>query len=134
MSLRISLRDGEKMIVNGAVLRAVGRTDLVIENQAALLRGREIMAPDEATTPARRLYCATMMAYIEDGELSAHQDRIVSLLGDLMHAFEAEEAKLACIRFARRVATADLYRALADCRELIGYETDAFARLEARAA
>ena len=89
MSLRISLRDGEKMIVNGAVLRAVGRTDLVIENQAALLRGREIMAPDEATTPARRLYCATMMAYIEHGDLAAHQDRIVTLLGDLMHLADA---------------------------------------------
>ena len=134
MTLRISLRDGEKMIINGAVLRAVGRTDVVVENQAAIMRGREIMSPDEATTPARRLYSATMMAYIDDDGQNTHQDRIVTLLSDLMAAFEAEDAKLVCIRFANRVATADLYRALADCRELIGYETEALARLEPRAA
>lgn len=134
MTLRISLRDGEKMIVNGAVLRAVGRTDIFVENQAAILRGREIMSPDEATTPARRLYSATMMTYIGDGDLGTYQDRIVVLLSELMLAFEAEEAKLACIRFANRVATADLYRALSECRDLIAYETDAFARVDAQAA
>ena len=134
MTLRISLRDGEKMIVNGAVLRAVGRTDIVIENRASVMRGREIMSPEEATTPARRLYSATMMAYIGEGDLGTYQDRIVTLLGELMEAFELEAAKLVCVRFANRVATADLYRALADCRELIGYESEALARLESRAA
>ena len=134
MTLRISLRDGEKMIVNGAVLRAVGRTDLIVDNQAAIMRGREIMSPDEATSPARRLYSATMMAYIGEGGIDAHQDVIVTLLGQLMEAFEGETAKLACIRFANRVATADYYRALTDCRELIGYETEALARLEFQAA
>ena len=134
MTLRISLRDGEKMIVNGAVLRAVGRTDVVVENQAAILRGREIMTPEEATTPARRLYSATMMAYIDDGGRDAHQDRIVALLAELMNAFEAEDAKRVCVRFANRVAKSDYYRALADCRELIGHETEALGRLETHAA
>ena len=44
MALRISLRDGEKMIVNGAVLRSVGRTDLSIENNAAILREMGVAA------------------------------------------------------------------------------------------
>lgn len=134
MTLRISLRDSEKMIVNGAVLRAVGRTDIVVENHAAIMRGREIMSPQEATSPARRLYFATMLAYIEDDGSNTHQDRIAGLLGELIAAFEAEEAKALCIRFANRVATSDFYRALADCRELIGYEAEALARLETRAA
>lgn len=133
MTLRISLRDGEKMIVNGAVLRAAGRTDIVVENQASILRGREVMSPDEATTPARRLYLATMMAYISDDGLNTHQDRIVALLRDLLDAFEAEDAKLNCIRFANRVATGDFYRALADCRQLIAYETEALARFQTAA-
>ena len=135
MSLRITLRDGEKMIVNGAVLRASGRTEIVVENQAAILRGREIMGSAEATTPARRLYFATTVAYIdgEDGR-AEHQDRIVTLLRELMAALEADAAKAACVRFAGRVATSDFYRALADCRELIAYEAEAFARLQTQAA
>lgn len=134
MTLRISLRDGEKMIVNGAVLRSVGRTDLVVENHAALLRGREVMKPEEANTPARRLYFACMMAYIDESELDHWRHQVISLLGDLMGALEHEEAKAACARFAHRVALEDYYRALAECRSLIAYEAEALARLSPAAA
>lgn len=130
MSLRISLRDGEKMIVNGAVLRATGRTQFVIENQVSVLRNREVMAPEEATSPARRLYFACMMAYIDSSRLAEHHDRIVELLRDLLGALESEEARAACIRFASQVAVSDFYRALGECRTLINYEAEAIARLE----
>jgi flagellar protein FlbT len=135
MTLRISLKDGEKMIVNGAVLRAVGRTDLVVENQVSLMRGREVMTPEEATTPARRLYFACMLAYIggEEG-LATQQDHIVTLLSDLVGALEADEAKATCTQIAHRLATGDYYRALGDCRTLIAYETEALGRLANQAA
>ena len=47
--LRLNLRDGERVVVNGAVLRARGRTDLMLENGAAVLRGRDVMTPDPVT-------------------------------------------------------------------------------------
>ena len=128
MTLRISLRDGEQMIVNGAVLRAIGRTDLCVENTVALLRGREVMSPDDAVTPARRLYYACMIAYIDPQGATAHHDAIVRYLHDLIGALEAHEAKAACASFARKVAMGDFYRALADCRALIDYETAALGR------
>jgi flagellar protein FlbT len=134
MTLRISLRDGEQMIVNGAVLRSIGRTDLCVENTVALLRGREVMSADEATTPARRLYYACMMAYIDPDGAAGHYDEIVGYLGGLIGALESHEAKGACASFARKVATSDFYRALADCRALIAYEAEVFARVETQAA
>jgi flagellar protein FlbT len=134
MALRISLRDGEKMIVNGAVLRSVGRTDLSIENAASILRGRDLMTPEEANTPARRLYFACMMAYVDLGELSEHQDDIIRLVGELMDALQSPEAKSVCISFAQKVATSQFYKALADCRWLINYETEALQRVESQAA
>jgi flagellar protein FlbT len=134
MALRISLRDGEKMIVNGAVLRSVGRTDLSIENNAAILRGRDLMSPEEANTPARRLYFACMMAYVDQGEINGHQDNIVSLVGDLMAALQSPEAKEMCINFAQKVATGQFYKALGDCRWLINYEAEALQRVEPEAA
>ncbi|MFV0623241.1 flagellar biosynthesis repressor FlbT [Sphingomonas sp. ac-8] len=135
MTLRISLKDGEKMIVNGAVMRSVGRTDLVVENQVALMRGREVMSPQEATTPARRLYFACMLAYIggDDGR-AAQQDQVVNLLGDLVDVFEAEEPRAICARIAHLLAAADYYRALTECRALIAYESEALARLPVQAA
>jgi flagellar protein FlbT len=130
MTLKISLRDGEKMVVNGAVLRAVGRTEMVIENQSALMRGREIMAPEDATTPARRLYFACMMAYINSEGLEQHQASILTLLRELMAALQSEEARATCASFAQRVALSDFYRALSDCRGLITYEAEILAKPE----
>jgi flagellar protein FlbT len=133
MALRISLRDGEKMIVNGAVLRSVGRTDLSIENNAAILRGRDLMTPEEANTPARRLYFACMMAYVDQGEVSTHQDDIIRLVSDLIEALQSAEAKSVCISFAQKVATGQFYKALGDCRWLINYEAEALGRADTAA-
>jgi flagellar protein FlbT len=134
MTLRISLRDGEKMIVNGAVIRSLGRSNIQLENHAAILRGREVMAPEEANTPARRLYFACMMAYIDTDARETHQDAILTLLSDLLRALEAPEAKAACASLAHNLALSDYYRALADCRVLISYEAEVLGRLETQAA
>lgn len=133
MTLRITLRDGEQMVVNGAVLRARGRAEVVVENRVSILRGREVMKPEDATTPARRLYLACMMAYIDEGARDAHQNSIVALLGDLLAAFETVNAKAACVALAQCVATGDWYRALGQCRKLIDHETTAIARIPAAA-
>jgi len=133
MTLRISLRDGEKVIVNRAVLRSIGRTDIRVENGASVMRGRDVMTPEEANTPARRLYFACMMAYIDEGDLVAHQNEIIAHLRELMGAIEAPEAKAACVSFAQRVAAGQFYKALADCRWLIDYEAQALARLASAA-
>lgn len=129
--LRINLRDGEKVIINGAVLRSVGRTDIVIESEAAILKGRDVIAPEDADTPAKRLYFACMMAYIDPEHLAEHQSRVLSLFEELLHALEAPEAKARCIAFANEIARCSFYRALADCRALIAYEEEALARFAA---
>lgn len=127
MTLRISLKDGEKMVVNGAVLRAIGRTDIAVESSASVLRAREIMDPAEADTPARALYFHTMMAYIDPENGEGHQDRIVASLQQVSTLLPSEEGRAAAIAFARNVATMRYYRALADCRTLIGLEDAALA-------
>jgi len=56
MALKIELKPGEKFVINGAVVTA-GRSgaSLVLHNKAVLLRGRDVMQEEEASTPARRL-------------------------------------------------------------------------------
>lgn len=129
--LRITLRDGEKAIVNGAVIRAVGRTQIAVENQVSILRGREVMQPEEATTPARQLYFAAMLAYIDPANRTQYQDDVVALIGTLVATLTTPEARAACIAFAHDMATGDYYKALTAARELIGFENVA---TEAQAA
>lgn len=134
MTLRISLRDGEKVVINGAVIRASGRTDLAIESKVTILRGREIMGPAEATTPARALYFHTMMAYLDPDGIEQHHRNILVALGNLATLLPTEEARAATRRFAERAAAADYYRALGDCRALIRCENDALVGVEEAAA
>lgn len=134
MALKIWLREGERVVVNGAVLVALGRTRLAIENHAAVLREREIMTPDEANTPARRLYFAAMMAYIDEPSRARYQDQVVLLVHALLSAIQSDAARGMVVSFARHIAAGNFYRALADCRELIAYETTALERGQGEAA
>jgi flagellar protein FlbT len=125
--LKITLKKDEKLVLNGAVLRAAARTELYLENDVAVLRGRDVMAADEADTPARRLYFACMMAYLDPVRRPSYQDDILTLLADLLSALESLEAKGWCMAFARHVGAQDYYRALSVCRLLMDYEAHIFA-------
>ena len=122
MSLKISLRPGEMVAVNGAVLTSIGRAEMLVEGQANILRGRDVMSPEEAVTPASRLYFSCMMAYIDPGHRTTHQEHLAGFLEDLMAALQAPEARVACVRNATHAARGDYYMALGECRRLIAYE------------
>lgn len=124
MTLKISLRDGEKLIVNGAVLRSVGRAVISVENRAAILRGRDVISHEDATTPARRLYHACITAYTDPEHRDRHQDSILMALTEIVAAMPAHAAQSACASFAHSVAMGDYYRALAACRDLIALERE----------
>lgn len=134
MTLRISLRDGEKVVINGAVIRATGRTDLAIESKVTILRGREIMSPAEASTPARALYFHTMMAYLDPDGIARSHKAIVEALSAVTRLATCEAGRESVARFATRAAAADYYRALGDCRALMRLEHDALAQVAEEAA
>ena len=52
MPLKLSLKPGETFVVNGAVVRNGDRRGvLLLENQARVLREKDILHPRDATTP-----------------------------------------------------------------------------------
>ncbi|WP_395687381.1 flagellar biosynthesis repressor FlbT [Aestuariivirga sp.] len=55
----IHLKRGEKLYVNGAVLRVDRRTSLEFLNNVTFLLENHVMQPDEATTPLKELYFVT---------------------------------------------------------------------------
>ena len=127
MTLKISLRDGEKLVVNGAILRSVGRAVISVESRAAILRGRDVISREDATTPGRRLYHACITAYTDPDHRDVHQDSIIAALTEILAVMPSHAAQSACAAFAHRVALGDYYRALAACRDLIALEREAAA-------
>ena len=54
--MRISLRGGERIYVNGAVLRVDRKVILDLENDVTFLLEGQVMQADQATTAVRQLY------------------------------------------------------------------------------
>jgi flagellar protein FlbT len=128
-SLVLELRPDEVMIVNGAPIRFRTRSRIELTAKARFLFGKQVMPPDQADSPARRVYFALQTAYIgaEDerprGLQSAHE---------LIAAFkEATTSALACeiLDRALRAAEADdCYKALRLVRRIIHHEDAALGR------
>jgi flagellar protein FlbT len=66
--LVLELRAGDRRLINGAALQFQSRASVVLSNRARFLFGKQIMAPEDANTPARRVYFAMQSAYICEEE------------------------------------------------------------------
>ena len=125
MPLKLSLKPGEKFVLNGAVLaNGDKRTSLVIQNKACVLREKDIMQPEGANTPARRIYLAIMMMYL-DGEASEEPYNEFALrMTDFMGAISTPDILAACVDISRDVAQGSYYKALIACRKLFDLEQE----------
>ena len=132
MPLKLSLKPGEKFILNGAVLaNGDKRISLVIQNKACVLREKDIMQPDDANTPARRIYLAIMMMYL-DGEASHEPYNEFALrMTEFMGAISNPTVLAACVEISRDVAQDQSYKALISCRKLFDYEQERLAYVPA---
>ena len=63
-TLRISLKAGERIFINGAVLRVDRKVSLEFMNDVTFLLENHVMQPEEATTPLRQLYFIVQMMLI----------------------------------------------------------------------
>ncbi len=59
--MHITLRAGEKLYLNGAVLRADRKVCLELMNDATFLLEAHVMSVEKATTPLRQLYFIVQM-------------------------------------------------------------------------
>ena len=67
-TLVLELRQGDMMVVNGAPIRFRNRARIELAARARLLFGKQIMPPEAADTPARRIYFALQTAYVGSEE------------------------------------------------------------------
>ncbi|MGE0552360.1 MAG: flagellar biosynthesis repressor FlbT [Gemmatimonadales bacterium] len=123
MPLRLSLKAGERLIVGGAVVRNAGhRTALLIENDVPILRGREVMALDDADSPCRRIYFTIQLMYVDTANLADHRQLYLQLLRDVLEASPSMAPRLKEIN--ELVANGQYYQALKRARKLIAYEQE----------
>jgi flagellar protein FlbT len=87
MALRIELKPRERFILGGAVLRnGDARSELILENNVPILRGKNILSLEDADTPCKRIYFLIQLMYVEGGNLEGHHDTYWALVRDIVKA------------------------------------------------
>ena len=122
-TLVLELRQGEMMIVNGAPIRFRTKSRIELTARARFLFGKQIMAPDQADSPARRIYFALQSAYIGTDD---ERVRGVQSARELIAAFKAATTSALAREILDRALvfaeTDDCYQALKLARRIMRHE------------
>ena len=124
MALKVELKPGEKLLVGNCIItNSDQRSRLFIEGRAPVLREKDILTPTTADTPAKRIYLAVQLMYIED-DIDTLREEYFGLVNDFVSA--APSTVSIADRINNDILTGDLYKALKTAKELIQYEQDLF--------
>ena len=88
MPLTLRLKPGERLIVNGAVLRngSPRAIELELLNQVTTLHERDLMLPEQAVLPLARLYVEIQMMHLEPETQDAHRRAAIDLAAKIYAA------------------------------------------------
>ena len=123
MPLKLSLKPGEKFVLNGAVVQNGDRRGvLLLQNKASVLREKDIMQVEEVTTPAKRIYFPVMMMYLDEAAVPKVYDEFVTRLSEFMNATRNPAIMAECVACSKHVMAREYYKALMSARKIVDYE------------
>jgi flagellar protein FlbT len=127
MPLKVELRPGERIIIGESLITNDSqRTRLFIEGDAPILREKDIMTVDTATTVCRRVYLAVQVMYLTR-RVDRVQDDYIKLIAEVMQAAPSTAPYFA--RINTHVLSGEFYKALKEAKKLIEYETQLMAQV-----
>jgi flagellar protein FlbT len=122
-TLRVPVRSGDRFLVNGAVV-GVEEGALVLHMHDTVLRGEDVMLPEQANSPSRRVYFWITMMLIDPASRDAHYSHLIDDLTAMLQATSlADVADTLNIIFTL-VRRGCYDRALASARALVHFETE----------
>jgi len=122
MALKIELRPGERIILGECVVTNDDqRTRLLIDGQVPILREKDILTPERADTPAKRIYLAVQLMYTAKDPRN-HHEVYFALVRQIVEAAPSTWAYVENIN--NHILTGEMYKALKDAKKLIAYEQE----------
>jgi len=132
MSLKVELKPHERLIVGNCVItNSDQRTRLFIDGKAPVLREKDILSHATADSPAKRVYFAVQLMYLEDDIEKLRRDYF-ALVTDLVRA--APSTIQIIDEINNEILTGQLYKALRAAKKLIQHEQDILSNAAARDA
>ena len=128
MALKITLKPNEKMIIGGAVItNGPNKCEFVVENNVPILRQNSILSPDDADTPARRIYLAIQLMYVDTPNIGNYQEFYWKLIREFV---QAAPSSLELIdRINEMIFQENYYQALKSTQDLIAFEEEVIQRV-----
>jgi flagellar protein FlbT len=125
LPLKLSLKPGEKFVLNGAVVQnGDRRASLILQNKASVLREKDIMQAEDVTSPARHIYFPVMMMYLEEATAQRYYDEFAKRLTEFMGVIRNPAILADCLAISKHVMAKEYYKALMLARKLIEYEDE----------
>ncbi len=86
--MNITLRAGEKLYINGAVIRVDRKATIELLNDVTFLLENHVMQAEQATTPLRQIYFAVQIMLMDPGAMAAASGLSRRLIDAALQAFE----------------------------------------------
>ncbi len=121
MALKIRLKPHEKLLIGCAVLHNGDKTsEFYLENKVSILREKDIMKEEDATTPGQRLYFLIQLMYIDGDNIADYNLSYWEQVKEIVAAAHSTRPYLE--KISSFILEQDYYHALKAARELVGYE------------
>ena len=121
-TLRISLKAGERIFINGAVLRVDRKVAIEFLNDLTFLLENHVLQPEDATTPLRQLYFICQMILINPEGAEQSTAMFKKSITMLLSVFENQEIVAELKRVDGMVSSGRAFDALKAIRALYPIE------------
>ena len=122
MALKVEIKPGERIILGNSIITNDGhRARLRIEGDAPILREKDILRPNEADSPCKRIYLVVQLMYLS-ADPRQHFDLYFDLIRDVQRAAPSTTARIDQVN--THILNGSFYKALKEAKALIEYEKE----------
>ena len=120
--MKVSLRPGERIFINGAVLRVDRKVSVEFLNDVTFLLENHVMQAEEATTPLRQLYFIVQTMAIDPSSIAMSREMFEKSHRLMLAAFSNLEIRDGLMAVAALARESRYYEALKTLRGLFELE------------
>lgn len=123
MSLKLTLKPDEKVIIGGAVIKnGKSPIEFYIENHVPILRQKDIITERDADTLCKKIYHVIQLMYIDEPDLARYYKIYSELVKELVKVLP--RAVLIIDEISEMIISNRYYKALKKAKSLIELEKE----------
>jgi len=122
--MKIGLKAGERLFINGAVIRAERKTSLELLNDAVFLLEGHVLQAEDATTPLRQLYFILQTMIMDPKSALGAKDLLDMVLSSSRRTFSHPTVREKLDDVARLAEEKRWFEAMKLVRELYPIEAE----------